>query len=373
MLTPRSTRWLSGLLAALVLVGCRCDAPQRPVSEATSVDAAKDAPRRREPEAVRGLPAAQARPEGFRRGVSLGLFVSERDPRARRFYYEQLLDEIREVGATDVSLVVRWSQRDVQATAIAPLEGVTSGDDVLTEVIALARARGLRVFLMPILHLGSRRRGQWRGTLKPVDEVAWWASYEAFILHYARIAAAQEVELFAVGSELVSMERQAERWEALIREVRGVYGGELTYSANWDHFEPVPFWDHLDVVGVTAYHELSQEPDPDEQALVAGWRPFERRLKRWAAAQDRRYIFTEVGFPSHSQGAARPWDYTPRGEPDAALQLRCYRSMFRVWNADPRLTGVFIWNWFGVGGASDRGYTPRGKPAEQVIRRWYGR
>ena len=33
----------------------------------------------------------------------------------------------------------------------------------------------------------------------------------------------------------------------------------------------------------------------------------------------------------------------------------------------------FLWNWFGRGGPDDGGFTPRGKPAEGVLRRWFQR
>jgi hypothetical protein len=349
-----------------LLAGCRDAAPPSP--PAPSPPVAVSAP---SPLPAEGLPGPMRRGGAFRRGVSLGLFVSERDPAARRFYYEQLLDEIRALGATDVSLVVRWSQRDVSATEIAPEADATDDDAVLALVIELARARGLRVFLLPILHLEERRQGQWRGTLRPESWERWWASYENFILHYARLSQEHRVALLSVGSELVSTESQQARWRALIAKVREVYQGELTYSANWDHFEPVQFWDALDVVGVTAYQELSAAPDPGEEALVEGWRSFRFRLRRWAAEHRRRYLFTEVGFPSHTEGAARPWDYTPRGSADPGLQLRAWRATWRVWHDDPALEGFFVWNWFGVGGAEDRGYTPRGKPTEALLRAWF--
>ncbi len=323
-------------------------------------------------EAVKGLPAPMVRPKGFARGVSLGLFVSERDPAARRFYYEQLLDEIKELGATDVSLVVRWAQDDIRASSVER-DAVTAPDEVLVEVMEMCEARSLRVFLLPILHLRQRKRGEWRGKLKPADEEAWWSSYGAMITHYARLSQAHKVSLLAVGSELVSMERHQNRWRALIKDVRRVYEGRLTYSANWDHFEPVQFWDALDVVGVTAYQELSKADDPDEESLVKGWSAFTRRLRPWAKRHGHKVLITEVGFPSHTQGVARPWDYTPRGEVDLALQLRAFRATYRVWNEDPLLEGLFVWNWFGVGGPGDRGYTPRGKPAAHVLHHWYRR
>ena len=34
--------------------------------------------------------------------------------------------------------------------------------------------------------------------------------------------------------------------------------------------------------------------------------------------------------------------------------------------------GFFLYEWWGVGGPQDRGYTPRGKPAADLIRRRFG-
>lgn len=343
--------------------GCRAARPAPPAQTAPEEPSIEPA--------IAGLTAPTPRDAAFRRGVALGLFVDESDPEARRFYYEQFLDEIVEVGATDVSLVVRWSQRDVESTQIGPVQGVTVDDTVVEEVIGLATDRGLRVLLLPTLHLRRMRRGHWRGVLAPSDLDAWWTSYERFILHYARLSARSDVSIFSVGSELVSTERYRKRWRAIIAAVRKVFPGQLTYSANWDHFEPVQFWDAVDVVGVTAYPELSDRDDPTQEELEAGWAPFRSQLRGWAAREGHKFIFTEVGFPSHADAARRPWDYTAKGTADIALQLRLYRSLYQVWQADPRLEGVYIWNWFGVGGPDDTGYTPRGKPSEKVLERWY--
>lgn len=306
-----------------------------------------------------------------RRGVSLGLYVTSEDPAERRGWYSRFLDEIRAVGATDVSLVVRWSQDDVTASEVAPKPGVTPPDEVVREVAAQALERGLRVFLLPTLDVVRRRSGQWRGVIKPADPERWWRSYGAFIGHYAQIAQDAGVSLFAVGSELVSMERHADRWKALIADVRGRFRGRLTYSANWDHFEPVTFWDRLDVVGVTAYQGLSRKDDPTIDDLVAGWRPFRTKLQAWAARNGHKYLFTEVGYPSRKGGAFRPWAYGDKAPADPDLQRRCYEALRQVWQDDPRLQGIYLWNWFGEGGSQDAGYTPRGKPAEDVLKAWW--
>ncbi len=42
-----------------------------------------------------------------------------------------------------------------------------------------------------------------------------------------------------------------------------------------------------------------------------------------------------------------------------------------VWARTLELQGVFFYEWWGEGGSDDRGYTPRDKPAETVIRRFF--
>ena len=311
------------------------------------------------------------RPESFRRGISLGLFASTTNEEEQRAIYSKLLDEIESAGATDISIVVRWSQDTVKTAEIGPAEGVTIDDALVRHVLRDAHRRGLRTFLMPIIWLKERKMGVWRGTLRPTDPERWWSQYTAFIHHYARLAQEEHVGLYSVGSELLSMETKRERWIELIRSTRAIYHGDLTYSANWDHFEVPTFWDELDVVGMTAYQELGLTRDPGMEDLARGWAPFVQRLSIWAREHDYRYIFTEIGYPSHSRGAAYPWNYSASAEVDHVLQAKCYAAMFEQWHEDDRLEGLYIWNWFGFRDRSDRGYTPRGKLAEEVLKHWY--
>lgn len=323
------------------------------------------------PAATRGLAPGPRLGSDFIRGVSLGLFASERDPEKARAIYRTLLEEIRALGATDVQLVVRVVQADLRASALELDPALSPELGLVRRVARDARSLGLRVLLFPIVHLRSVRRGEWRGRLAPTDETAWWASYQARLHELAELAEAEGVERLSVGSELLSLEREETRWRALIASVRERYSGRLTYSANWDHFEPVEFWDAVDEVGVTAYQPLSRRGTPDEEDLIRGFAPFLARLRSWSAQHGHRYVLTEVGYASHHLAAERPWDHGVRGKPDPELQLRCYRALYRVFREDPRLGGLYVWNWFGFGGLDDPSYTLRGKPAQEVLRLWY--
>jgi hypothetical protein len=84
-------------------------------------------------------------------------------------------------------------------------------------------------------------------------------------------------------------------------------------------------------------------------------------------------LFTEVGYYSELGTNIYPWDYTRNKPISLEEQRRCYQAFADVWSESPELNGVFFWNWFGPGGKLDKGYTPRGKPAECVLREWFAK
>jgi hypothetical protein len=90
-------------------------------------------------------------------------------------------------------------------------------------------------------------------------------------------------------------------------------------------------------------------------------------LDRLARRVGRRVVLTEVGYGSIDGANRRPWDHTATGPVDLAEQRDCYAAFCATAGRAPRLAGVYFWNWFGVGGPNDRGYTPRGKPAAHVL------
>lgn len=302
------------------------------------------------------------------RGVALGLFSA--DP---RYDYRELVEEIAQLGATHLSVVwVHW-QDDVRATEIGPRPGMSATRSQIVETMAQAKAAGLHVTGFPIVRLLHGGHTDWRGKIAPRDEDAWWESYRAFILEGALLAKEGGADRYSVGSELLSRESMRSRWLDLIDRVRlRAEKLELLYSANWDHYRPVTFWDAVDVIGLTAYWELTRSHDASTEALAAAWEAPRAELARWSEALGRPVVFTEIGYPSLDGGAAWPWDETRRADVDLEEQARAYRAFRRAWSGRDLLAGVYFWNWFGFGGPKDGNYTPRGKPAEEVLRSWYG-
>jgi len=256
----------------------------------------------------------------------------------------------------------------------------------IREQVALAREHGLRVLLKP--HVWTR--GLWIGDYVPADEEAWerWIEgYRAYALHMARLAVELDVELFAVGTELKEVVGRRPGWmEALIHEVREIYGGELTYAANWDEYTGIPFWSELDYIGVNAYFPLRDDPVPEVELLVREWDGVLGTLERFSRRHGRPILITEFGYRSVERAAGPHWELpnqrsAPVTRAGMEAQARAYEAFFRAWWDEPWVAGAFLWKWFledgnrGWGGDRYRatGFTPQGKPAEEVIRRWYGR
>lgn len=300
-------------------------------------------------------------------GVALSLYYEGPGAELR---YEAMVDRIADSGALTLSVVVQWSQPDIFSSEIAPDAKETPADADVRRVIRHARARGLSVMVFPILWVSKRAIGEWRGTLAPVDEERWWESYERFVMHYAELAADEHAALFSVGSEFASLEDRSARWRALIREVRGVFPGKLIYSANWDHYAEVTFWDQLDYIGLTAYYRLTEKPEPSLDELVTAWSHIRNELLVWRRTVGKPMVFTELGYPSLDGAANSPWDYTAQKPFDFEEQRLAFEAFRRAWADEIHLAGVYFWNGWGPVDGQNGWYVFWGKPAEQVIRRW---
>lgn len=304
--------------------------------------------------------------------MALGLF--SKDP---HYDYGRDLQELSGLGVNAILLVVNWYSADIRANVIEPrpdhgAENSTISDAKLSQVIRKAHRHGMKVLLFPYLRFDRRGPKDWRGILAPTDFAAWSKQYEAFILHYAELAKREGVELLSVGSELGSLEEKTEFWRGLIRKVRNRYPGKLLYSSNWDHYSYPTFWGELDYIAMTSYYPLSKRNDPSFPELLATWQGLKKKILAFKAQYPQRLIFTEVGYPSLDGGNVNPWNYFAKAAVDLEEQALCYLAFIEAWKDSPELAGVFWWVWFDPGGPKDPGFTPRGKPAEALLRAWYG-
>ncbi len=301
------------------------------------------------------------------RGAALGLFSE--DP---KWSYVDMLDEMKAVGVNEVAIVVPYYMKTAKDVEIYPHPKYSMPMSTILRTAKDARDRGMEVFLFPILRLEDESKG-WRGELAPADLDLFFKNYEKYILEFAALAEELEIPLLSVGSELESMEVHEERWRKVIQAVRAVYKGKLTYSANWDSYKKTPFFDALDYIGVTGYFELAEEKnkEPSVEDLLHAWRYVYADLMRLSEKWKKPLIFTEIGYLSQKGTASWPWKEGANEPLDLEIQRKCYEALRRMWDDEPRLEGVYLWNWFGWGGADSKEYTPRNKPAAKEVAKWY--
>ena len=242
--------------------------------------------------------------------------------------------------------------------------------------VQMAHAQGLKVMLKPHMWIGH---GTFTGHYDLTTEEDWKTfekGYGEYLLNFARIADTTHVELYCIGTEMQTfVKKRPQFWFQIIREIREIYKGPLTYAENWDTYQDVPFWEELDFVGVDAYFPLSEAQSPDVAEIKKGWQKHLKTLGNFAGKVQRPILFTEFGYTSSDYATRRPWE-TARDQPDnEALQARAYVALFEEAWAKEWMAGGFAWKWFpdlrGRTRARDP-FSPQNKEAQVVMEKYYG-
>ena len=242
----------------------------------------------------------------------------------------------------------------------------------MAHIIDVAHRLGLKVFLKPLVD-PSPDGSTYRGAIRPDDRPAWFASYTAFIAHYADMATRERVEQFALGTELAGVSADRAGWLGVLETVRSRYPGPVLYAANFDEYADVAFWDRIDLVGIDAYWPVSEYPTADVPALQRAWTPIVQQLTAFAGRTGRRVLFTEAGYTSQRGSTTAPWSWTTSTTADQNEQAAAYQALLASLSGQPWWAGVFWWAWGTPSPAADDplGYSPHGKAAEKVVRRWW--
>lgn len=316
---------------------------------------------------------ALAPPQQGRAFAYRGMAIQVRDAWLPR--YLKLVDEVADLGANTVLLSPAGYMEHARSQAIFIDARRVPSPVEFKALIEHARQRGLQTIVMPIVLLRHPHGSEWRGVIDPPNWDEWWRQYRDVVKYFADIAREGAADVLMVGSELVSTEKYTSEWIKTIDTARSLYAGKLGYSANWDHFRPVQFWDKLDVVAMTSYYTLAERDSPTVDEIIEHWRPIQKDLLSFQQMVGKPLLLTEVGWCSQEGAARAPWNYfqneraTPAGLEE---QRRLYEAFLHVWDGVPGLAGAIWWEWTdSTGGPGDHSYSPRGKPAEQVLRRWF--
>ncbi|MGC8488180.1 MAG: glycoside hydrolase family 113 [Clostridia bacterium] len=280
-----------------------------------------------------------------------------------------------------LAIQVPWLQANNSSDIIGPSATETPTDRRVTHLINLARQAGMRVFLNPFIN--SEVGNGWQALFHPANVAVWFQSYDAYVAHYAKLAPADHVDLFAIGDEFDWMDRvaaSAPYWDEAIATVRQYYSGPVTCGANSTNHPTVTFWNKLDEVGRRRQLPAVFVGKPyagvprgglESGSGPAGGREGVIRAQRQAGSYHRAWLLRA------SLGRVQPGWVGTRPTGRSALQNELCQATLQTIRQCPQLQGImWVWwtnplspNW--QGGPSDIGYTLHNTPAEATLRQYF--
>jgi hypothetical protein len=245
-------------------------------------------------------------------------------------------------GSTDIRFNLAWER-----------------DEGIARVTAEAKKLNLAVMLKPQIWGPG-----FTGDISFPDPSPWFESYGKMNVHYASLAQSTGADVYCVGNEFGKLSIHEQAWRRIIAAARQHFRGKLTYAAaQGPEFEGLRFGDAVDFIGLNNYYPL---PDSLNASLVSA--KVETIHRRFG----RPIVFTECGFSSLVAPHRQPWDETPR-EISLDAQAQCYEATLKTFYRAPWIAGFYWWKvgTNGFGGPTDGSHTPWGKPALNVLSRWY--
>jgi hypothetical protein len=302
--------------------------------------------------------------------------------------YDRTLVEARALGANWIALTPFGRVADLGGTGIDPTFEAPfdrNRRDV-ARAVAMAHARGLRVMIVPHLWVES---GQWRALIDPGTSGGWarWAgSYGRFVRAWATVAEQSGADMFSAGAELRSWvtTAHAASFEQLVDDVRRVYHGLVTYSANWDDVDDTVIVSKVDVIGINAFYPLADQPGATPDRLLEGAVKVKARVHALAEKWQKPVLFTEAGYTTRPDPAVRPWEWPDsmtHVKVDEAAQAAAYRALLEPMLSEADFVGFFVWRVYcdpdDTSQEAPWGFSPRGKLAEEIVgdafrSRWEG-
>ena len=245
------------------------------------------------------------------------------------------------------------------------------------QYIEALHKQDIKVMMKPHIWIG---RGDFTGHVTMSSEDKWRqfeASYSKFILDFAELAEETNAEILCIGTELEKfIEHRPAYWYELIKKIKTVYKGQLTYAANWDEFKRTPFWGELDYIGVDAYFPVSDSQTPTVKECLEGWKAHKALISGVSVKFDKPILFTEFGYRSVDYSGKEPWKSDrSMNSINMEAQTNTTKALFDTFWQEDWFAGGFIWKWFRnhekSGGKNNTQFTPQNKPVEAIIESYF--
>ncbi|MBD3349858.1 MAG: hypothetical protein GF364_00050 [Candidatus Lokiarchaeota archaeon] len=245
---------------------------------------------------------------------------------------------MKETGIEWVAVHYWWYQENATSVDITPKSKPEQED--LQDLFDYIHAQDMKIMFKTMLTIGD---GTWRSFLHATPE--WRVEYARVMKDAAEMAEEGAVELLSIGCEMGSWQVHTADVELLITEIREIYSGNLTYSANHDCYWQIDFWDKLDIIGIDAYYSFTLSYNPTLDDMIEVWNGFYEKLNKFQRKWDKPIIFPEVGR-SGRDGSNIGHFFEESDVQDVFEAQLFYESFFesKLWSA-PWFKGAYWWMW----------------------------
>lgn len=339
------------------------------------------------------------KPENFSSGIEL---AADYHPSWQPYLAKSFL-RIKQIESEWVVLSPTWHWLSTNPPALAPVSGLDSSWQDLSQSIRLAQAAGLKVAVRPTTAF-SVPTSVWWSEAELTD--GWWQTwfdrYRLLILNAADTAQQTGAEALILGDEslLPSLPGGAignrssapydaqQRWESLLGEIRQRYSGSIIWRSTGLGQDQIPdLVSQMDGLFVVCNHNLSESEIVSPDELEKAWvNYFENELR---SVRDRldKPIWVGLAYPSVDQAAsgcvksgescipanvfAQAGLDIPGTSLDMVEQAEIYNAAFRAVNNNDWISGIFSAGYYPVVTLQDKSISVSGKPAEDVIWYWF--
>jgi hypothetical protein len=294
---------------------------------------------------------------------------------------ERGLAELKELGVEWISVTpfaYGQSRKDALPEGGRFNSSSRRGENVedTRRITQAAHRQGLKVMIKPHVWFQGRG-GVWHGDIAMTnaeDWLDWFRAYGTFLKPFVELAEEEKADAVCIGTELKGTTMGSpEHWQGMIKQIRAIYHGPLTYAAHWEQeFEAIPFWQDLDWIGVQSYFPLSDKGQPTVEDLCKGWQPWLQRIEAVAKKHQRPVLFPEMGYRPNLGTAIKPWEWRTQAEFSEDAQADAYEAFFRTFSNRDWFLGCYVWKWFSSQ-PRRQDFSPQGLKGVETLRKWFAR
>ena len=326
---------------------------------------------------------------------------------AKRGYYakKEILEhpaKMAKAGVNWTTLNANFCQEKYSSTKVFLDFNFSSGELELYEMAKVIHDNGIKILFKPCL---TPLDSAWMGSVTFPDGEQiqgvkntywkeWFSSFAESSKYFADFAERTGLDALIIGAEYYGTEGRSEEWSKVIEEIRKIYSGPITYEFTCASRKAytLDWFKDLDFLSYSYYPpacEKNAEPPVmrknrhcslDDMLEYLSSRK-EKILSICERFDNKPIAFTEIGVRSAHGCIMNPCNYRAETYYDGEEQANYMEAVFRTFWDLPQWMGMYWWKWdetqirpqYHSDPKGDLGFTIEGKPAEDVLRKWFAK